>query len=490
MEFRKDEPVISLSGVSCASSDGALILDDVDLQVRRGECLLLMGRSGSGKTTITKCINGLIPSFEPSLVLEGEVRVCGLDPSSCEMHELAELVGSVFQNPKSQFFNLTSNDELAFGLESRGVPVEEIEGRIARTVAALKAERLLDRDVSKMSGGEKQSLVFASADIAGPDVLVLDEPTANLDASSVEALHDEMAAVKAQGKTVVIAEHRIYFASDLIDRAVLIEDGRVSRELSPGDLLALDSEEREALGLRATDPDEALSVTVPRAAPGGESVAGGEPKGLELSAYAVVRGGGPVFEPVSVFAPAGKVLGVLGENGAGKSTFLRGLAGLERHETGDVRFGGSRQTRKERRRSAALVMQDVNHQLFTDSVWNECLLAVGGRDDEPTRARIGETLSRLDLSDKAQAHPMSLSGGQKQRLSLACALLSDRRVLLLDEPTSGLDFEHMVEVARLVRGLAEAGAAVVLVTHDRELLNRCCDGVVELGVPAGKGAAR
>lgn len=108
MEFRKDEPVISLSGVSCASSDGALILDDVDLQVRRGECLLLMGRSGSGKTTITKCINGLIPSFEPSLVLEGEVRVCGLDPSSCEMHELAELVGSVFQNPKSQFFGVST----------------------------------------------------------------------------------------------------------------------------------------------------------------------------------------------------------------------------------------------------------------------------------------------------------------------------------------------------------------------------------------------
>ena len=155
-----------------------------------------------------------------------------------------------------------------------------------------------------------------------------------------------------------------------------------------------------------------------------------------------------------------------------------------------MRLGGARQARKGRRRSVALVMQDVNHQLFSDSVWNECLLAVCGRDDEPTRVRIGETLSRLDLSDKAQMHPMALSGGQKQRLSLACALLSNRRVLLLDEPTSGLDFEHMVEVARLVRRLAGAGAAVVLVTHDREFLNRCCDGVIELGVPTNEVAGR
>ena len=346
MEPRKDKLAISLSGVSCISNDGDMLLDRVDLRVKRGECLLLMGRSGSGKTTITKCINGLIPSFEPSLALEGEVRVCGLDPSSCEMYELAELVGSVFQNPKSQFFNLTSNDELAFGLESRGVPVEEIEKRISRTVAALKAEHLLYRDVNKMSGGEKQSLVFASVDIAGPDVLVLDEPTANLDVSSIEALHDEIAAVKAQGKTVVIAEHRLYFASDLIDRAVLIEGGRVSREFSPGELMGLGEEEREALGLRATDPDEALSVTVPRALPGEEGEVGGGPEGLELSAYTVLREGAPVFDPVSVSVPTGKVLGVLGENGAGKSTLLRGLAGLERHEAGEVRLGGARQARK------------------------------------------------------------------------------------------------------------------------------------------------
>lgn len=136
------EPVVRLENVSCEAAGGKKILDGIDLEVRRGECLMLVGRSGSGKTTITKCINGLIPSFEPGIEMTGSVSVCGLDPGRCEMYELAERVGSVFQNPKSQFFNLTSNDELAFGLESRGIPVSEIEARIGSTVEALDARRL------------------------------------------------------------------------------------------------------------------------------------------------------------------------------------------------------------------------------------------------------------------------------------------------------------------------------------------------------------
>lgn len=334
---KERETVVSLSGVGCTTASGKRILDGIDLDVRRGECVLIIGRSGSGKTTVTKCINGLIPSFESGIELEGQVRVCGLDPSACEMYELAEHVGSVFQNPKSQFFCLTSNDELAFGLETRGVPVDEIERRIEETVEALGAQRLVGRDVSTMSGGEKQSLVFASVDVAQPDVLVLDEPTANLDASSVRALHDEIAAVLAAGKSVVIAEHRLYFAADLADRAVLIEGGRIVREFSPEELFALSDKEREILGLRAVDPAEALKVEVGaaagRAAGRSGHAAGDRAKagsGLVLSSFTVARKGMPVFAPVDAAVPRGRVLGVLGENGAGKSTFLRGIAGLER----------------------------------------------------------------------------------------------------------------------------------------------------------------
>ena len=486
MKAGNEEAVVSLSHVCCTAPSGKRILDDVSLAVRRGECVLLVGRSGSGKTTITKCINGLVPSFEPGIRMEGRVRVCGLDPSACEMYELAKHVGSVFQNPKSQFFNLTSNDELAFGLETQGVAADEIERRVRETVSSLGAKRLIDRDVSTMSGGEKQSLVFASIDASRPDVFVLDEPTANLDASSVRALHDEIASVLKEGKSVVIAEHRLYFAMDLADRAVLVENGRIAREFAPEELASLDRRERELLGLRATDPADALAISIPRAGGGRREKAGGArhkdgarqadgEEGLRLSSFTVERDGKAVFDPVSLFVPNGGVVGVLGENGIGKSTLLRGIAGLERRDAGTVEFCGKRLSRKDRRRAASLVMQDVNHQLFSDSVLNECLLAAGGRNDGETVARAKEALAALDLSDLLDVHPMALSGGQKQRLAIACALLARKRLLLLDEPTSGLDFDRMVEVARLVRSLARANIAIMLVTHDHEFLDRCCD---------------
>ncbi len=475
-DLRDAKVAVSLADVTCTLNGGEKILDGVNMTVRQGECVMLIGRSGSGKTTITKCINGLIPSFEPGVELTGRVEVCGLNPSSCEMYELAERVGSVFQNPKSQFFNLTSNDELAFGLEVRGMPVEEIESRIERTVDALGARHLLDKRVTEMSGGEKQSLVFASVDVAHPDVYVLDEPTANLDAGAVSMLHDQISAVLSEGRTVIIAEHRLYFATDLVDRAILIEKGRVMREFSPEELAGLTVAERNDLGLRAVDADAALCVTIPT--PGREA----RPY-LELTDYAVLRNGTPVFAPTSVSVPPGGVLGVLGENGIGKSTLLRGIAGIETKETGEVIVGGVRMTARDRRRMASLVMQDVNHQLFSDSVWNECLLAVGGKADDETERRICSALSSLGLEDKRGVHPMALSGGQKQRLAVACSLLAERRLILLDEPTSGLDLDHMTEVARLVRGLADKGVCVVLVTHDREFLNLCCDWAIELRWP-------
>ena len=506
MKAGNEEAVVSLSHVCCTAPSGKRILDDVSLAVHRGECVLLVGRSGSGKTTITKCINGLVPSFEPGIRMEGRMRVCGLDPSACEMYELAKRVGSVFQNPKSQFFNLTSNDDVAFGLEAQGVTADEIERRVRETVSSLGVKRLIDRDVNTMSGGEKQSLVFASIDASRPDVFVLDEPTANLDASSIRALHDEIASVLKEGKSVVIAEHRLYFAMDLADRAVLVENGRIAREFAPEELVSLDRRERGAAwaarhrscrracdidptrGRRATGkgrrrptggrrPTQKDGRQTPRKQPSTRGLprkAGGE-EGLGLSSFTVERDGKAVFDPVSLFVPNGGVVGVLGENGIGKSTLLRGIAGLERRDAGTVEFCGKRLSRKDRRRAASLVMQDVNHQLFSDSVLNECLLAAGGRNDGETVTHAKEALAALDLSDLLDVHPMALSGGQKQRLAIACALLARKRLLLLDEPTSGLDFDRMVEVARLVRSLARANIAIMLVTHDHEFLNRCCD---------------
>lgn len=425
----REAPAVELRGVSCRTADGSLILDDVNLRVSPGECVLLCGRSGMGKTTVTKCINGLIPQFEPGIERIGDVEVRGLDPAACEMYELARRVGSVFQNPKSQFFNLTSNDELAFGLEAAGEDADVIERRIGETVTALRAERLLGRSVTKMSGGEKQSLVFASVDVMSPDVYVLDEPTANLDAEAVRVLHDQIAAILAHGKTVIVAEHRLYF-------------------------------------MAAPEPLE---------------------RGLSLRGFSCVRKAGRVFSPVDLDVPRGAVVGVMGANGAGKTTLVRAVAGLERACEGAVCFDGASLRRKERRRACSLVMQDVNHQLFSDSVRGECELAAGSPRDADgvsglgsPAARIDEVLAALDLAHLEERHPMALSGGQKQRLAIACALLAGREALLLDEPTSGLDLRHMMEVGRLVRTLAERNICIVVVSHDCEFLSCCCDCVYEL----------
>lgn len=470
-----EEPLVELRDVSCGTADGEPVLEGIDLTVARGECVLLCGRSGMGKTLITKCINGLIPQFEPGMERTGDVRVCGLEPALCEMYDLASHVGSVFQNPKSQFFNTTSNDELAFGLETAGVDVDVIESRIRETITRLHAERLLGRDVTKMSGGEKQSLVFASVHVMDPDVYVLDEPSANLDLDAIGLLHDQIAAVIAQGKTVIIAEHRLSFLSDLIDRAVLVEDGRIVRQFLPEELRSLSGDDRERLGLRSTDPAGSEEVNGRRPLAAAHDAKPVE-RGLSLRGFSCGRKKeGRVFSPVDLDVPRGEVVGVVAGNGTGKTTFLRAIAGLERMTEGKVWYDGDELGVKARRRFCSLVMQDVNHQLFGDSVRNECELSGHVGDD-----RVDELLTALDLIEVKERHPMALSGGQKQRLAIACALLSECGILLLDEPTSGLDLHHMIEVSTLVRTMAARGICVLVATHDREFLSRGCDRIYEL----------
>ncbi|HEY0186639.1 MAG TPA: ABC transporter ATP-binding protein [Cellulomonas sp.] len=475
--------VVALHGVSVTHPDGTVALDQVDLVVEPGECVLLCGRSGCGKTTLTQCINGLIPHFEPGVTRTGTVQVAVTDVDRAEMYQLALRVGSVFQNPRSQFFNLTSDDELTFGLASAGAPLLHIQQRVETVVRDLRIAHLCHRGVTAMSSGEKQSLVFASVAVMDPDVYLLDEPTANLDAESMTILHDQIARLTSQGKTVIIAEHRLSFLVDLVDRAVYLDAGRVVAELSGAELRGLSVDRREAMGLRTLDPAESLAVGAvpvrPMAAPSATTT------GLVVTDLTCTIRGRTVVGPIDLAAPRGEVLGIIGENGLGKTTLLRALAGLERRTAGVVALDGQPLRRRERRRTCDLVMQDVNHQLFSDSVQHECLLARSTASAE----EVESVLSRLDLTAVRARHPMALSGGQKQRLAIACALLSGKQVLLLDEPTSGLDFDRMRTVASLLRELADQQLSIVVVTHDRELLDRACDTVYTLPRPSG-GASR
>ena len=438
------------------------------MAVAPGECVLLCGASGCGKTTVTKLINGLIPAFIPGCRLEGRVEVDGADPAKTPMYELARKVGSVFQNPKSQFFNLDTDSELAFGLENEGRPPEEIRSRVKDTVEALHLKDLLGRSIFSLSGGQKQLLAFGSVYAMGPEIFVLDEPTANLDQDAISRLHDQIVSLKRQGRTVVIAEHRLYFLTDLIDRALYLRDGVLERTFTREQFCALTNREREGLGLRTLTP---AACGLPAAEPAGSKT------GLSVEGLTCAYRKEPaVFQDLSFSARPGEVVAITGPNGVGKTTFSRCLCGLLRERAGQITLDGKPLNRKERQRTAFCVMQDVNHQLFSDSVWGECQLAMEGLSDQ----RIQEVLERLHLLAFREKHPMSLSGGQKQRLAVATAMLSQKPLLVFDEPTSGLDYARMQEVARCARELADEGRVVLVVTHDREFLQCACDRVLEL----------
>ena len=460
--------MISFEYVSFGYDGSRETLAGLNAAIRPSECVLLCGASGCGKTTVTKLINGLIPAFTPGCRLEGRVEVDGLDPAKTPMHQLARKVGSVFQNPKSQFFNLDTDRELAFGLENAGCPPEEIHARVAETVEALGLESLCGQSIFSLSGGQKQLLAFGSVYAMGPDIFVLDEPTANLDQEAIARLHDEIAGLKRQGRTVVIAEHRLYFLTDLIDQAWYIRQGSLSRRFTREEFQRLTDEERERLGLRTLS---SAPCTLPPAKPAGS----GEGLSVEGLTCAFQKREA-VFRELSFSVRPGEVVAVTGPNGVGKTTLSRCLCGLLREQAGTVRLHGRPLGRKERQRAAFCVMQDVNHQLFSDSVWGECRISAPDAPDE----KIAEVLDRLQLLSFRERHPMALSGGQKQRLAVATALLSEKPVLIFDEPTSGLDYARMVEVSGVIRDLARQGRIVLVVTHDQEFLQQACDRVLHL----------
>ena len=460
--------MISVDNVSFGYGEAQETLSQVSAAIAPGECVLLCGASGCGKTTVTKLINGLIPAFTPGCRLEGRVEVDGLDPGTTPMYELARKVGSVFQNPKSQFFNLDTDSELAFGLENEGRPPEEIRKRVADTVDALHLQELQARNIFSLSGGQKQLLAFGSVYAMGPEIFVLDEPTANLDQDAIARLHDQIAGLKRQGRTVVIAEHRLYFLTDLIDRVLYLRDGVLERTFTREQFCALTDREREALGLRTLIP---AGCTLPAAAPAGAK------EGLSVEGLTCAyRKEPPVFQALSFSARPGEVVAITGPNGVGKTTLSRCLCGLIREQAGQIALNGRPLNRKKRQKAAFCVMQDVNHQLFSDSVWGECRMSAPDVPDSTLKG----VLDSLHLLPFRERHPMSLSGGQKQRLAVATALLSEKPILIFDEPTSGLDYARMVEVSGVIRSLAQQGRIVLVVTHDQEFLQRACDRVLRL----------
>lgn len=453
------------------------ILSDVNLTIKDGEFVLICGESGCGKTTLTKLINGLIPHFLKDAVLEGSVTVEGKKIADTPMYEIAELAGSVFQNPKTQFFHTNSSAELAFGLENRGEEPEFIEKRIKETIEELEIEHLKDRNVFAMSGGEKQLLAFSSVYAMNPKVYVLDEPSANLDAEGMEKLCKRLEVIKNGGHTVVVAEHRLSYLQSFVDRILYVRDGRIEKEFTRSTFAQLSKEEREVMGLRSIQPEE-IKIPELTGEKAHKTLAHGTlaDKTLEIQNLSCRRKKQVIFQSVNLTATEGDIIGIVGRNGAGKSTFCNCLCGLLPEKEGRILYQGKRLSKRERRELFGMVMQEVNHQLFSDSVKNECLLA----KEDASEEEITKLLESFDLLAYADSHPMTLSGGQRQRLAICQAVMGGKKLLIFDEPTSGLDFRHMCQVERLMKKLAENDYIILVVTHDYEFLNRTCNGYIRI----------
>ena len=438
---------------------------DVSLSVGDGECVVLCGESGCGKTTVTRLINGLIPHYYDGH-LSGSVLVNGKKVSEQPLYDTAAMVGSVFQNPRSQFFNVDTTSELSFGCENLGKPEAEILSKMDQTVQEFRMEKLMNRSIFEISGGEKQKVACAGAAMMRPEVYVLDEPSSNLDAASIKDLRRILAAWKREGKTIVLSEHRLYYLKGIADRFIYLKGGKIEREFSAEEFAALTEAERKEMGLRAFSLERAVL-------PCAEDTPAETMKLRDFTfSY---KGGREVLHMKEETLPVNRMVGIIGNNGAGKSTFSRCLCGLEK-KCGEVVWNGKTYRPKDRLNTCYMVMQEVNHQLFTESVLDEILISM--ENEDPAQAE--EILAKLDLSAVKDRHPMSLSGGQKQRVAIASAIASNRSIMIFDEPTSGLDYKHMKEVAHVLRSLQRAGISLYIITHDAELIAECCTDIVHL----------
>lgn len=440
-------------------------LKNINLYVEKGEFVVLCGRSGCGKTTLTRVLNGLIPHFYEG-TYEGRVKVGNLNVSNEELSRTADLIGSVFQNPGSQFFHIDTDGELAFGCENQAMEPGKIRERIKQSVEKLELENLTGRNIFELSGGEKQQIACGSVYAADPQVYVLDEPSSNLDASAILRLKKTLRLLKEAGNTIVISEHRLYYLIDLADRFIYMEQGEIKQIYLPEDIKKMSDETRKTLGLRAPFLERV------RFREGGYKM---DNTAMKIRQLKYKRNKKEVLSIEHLEVPKHGIIAVVGENGAGKSTFAECVSGLLKC-SGQIHVEGRDCKRATRIHNSYIVMQDVNHQLFCDSVSEEITMGLTNQQAQKEQ----QLIASMDLAPLREKHPASLSGGQKQRVAICAAICAGKEWMFYDEPTSGLDYDGMQRFCTLLRGNQENALVSFVITHDLELVAGCCTHVLHL----------
>jgi energy-coupling factor transport system ATP-binding protein len=510
-----DDVTITYSGAARPT------LTNVDLRIDEGELCLVIGPTGSGKSTLLRATNGLVPHFTGGL-LAGRVCVDGRDTRTHRPRDLADVVGLVGQDPMDGFVTDVVEDELAYGMESLGLPPTVMRKRVEETLDLMGLSDLRERPLATLSGGQQQRVAIGSVLTTHPRVLVLDEPTSALDPQAAEEVLAALTRlVHDLGLTVVLAEHRLERVLQYADRVVYLPGaGRPVVAGEPGEVMAVSAlappvvelatvagwsplplsvrDARRQAGTLRSRLTEAPVPAPRRARPGGAQASPADPNApvddaprrsapagrtlARVRDLVVSYRGVPALRGVEVTLTRREVVAVMGRNGAGKSSLLKSLVGLVRPASGDVQVSGQDPVRTgpaELVRLAGLVPQEPGDLLYADSVAAECAMA--DKDATATPGTCQALFDELAPGVPADRHPRDLSEGQRLTLALAVVLTARPPLVLLDEPTRGLDYTAKRRLVRVLRGLAAEGHGVVLATHDVELVAEVAHRVVVLG---------
>lgn len=475
-------------------------LSGVDLDIAPGERVLVLGPSGSGKSTLMGGLAGLLGGTEEGDAT-GTLTVDGVAPA-----EARGRVGLLMQDPEAQVVLARVGDDVAFGMENLGVAREEIWPRVENSLEAVGLSVPLDHSTTELSGGQKQRLALASILAMGPGLLLLDEPTANLDPSGVAEVRAAVeTVVERTGATVVVVEHRVDVWASLVDRVIVVADGAIAADGPLDEVLAQQGDALRERGIWLPGDDVATEVgPAPKVPPASsESLEGGTRGTTPITRVTGLTIGydasAPVRSGIDLTIERGVSTCIVGANGAGKSTFALTLAGLlpplagtVEVETADGTVGDPHEwSSKQLLGRMSMVFQEPEYQFLAATVAEE--LAIGpraaGMTDEEIAPLVDEHLEALGLTKLARANPMTLSGGEKRRLSVATALISAPELLILDEPTFGQDRGTWLGLVRLLRAALERGVTLVSITHDPAFVAAMGQRVVDLGQVGTRGAA-
>lgn len=462
---------------------------NLNLEVLPGKVLLVTGVSGCGKTTLMRLANGLCPHYYAGEIL-GHVTVFGEDSQKTSVSAISDKVGTLFQDPEDQFFALNVKDEMGFALKVSGTAPSVVNERIEQVSQRLSIENLLSHSISALSEGQKQRVALGEILVSEPQALILDEPSANLDPEATDRLAQELLRLKQAGFAILVVDHRLHWLSHVADEVIVMQHGEI-KERGPFAILE-DAGMRKRYGLREARVEDVRN-TLPE-----KHVPSPILKTADLTFdYEKANHHSKLAKFKKLFKGSTKnttdillknihfdigpgITALIGENGSGKTTLARLITGLN-VGTGALYLRGEKTTADQLLKHTGLVLQNADHQLQMRSVQEEikaCLFAAG--QSQSTEETIDALLKTFSLEELADRHPQSLSGGQKQRLVIACALAKNPDILILDEPTSGLDGANMKRVADALKEQANRGKAVLLITHDLELLALCADQALRM----------